>query len=696
MKPKFFIFFLLSLLSISSYAQKADIEILRKHLTDDALIHQGYRPRIEVYIKSDYGKTGDYLESMNSNGGWNDVDYTDRDNNWAPLAHLDRLMVMTYNFRKDTSQWFQNKTLLKGIEKAIQYWYQVNPECDNWYKNRIAKQFYFNVIALLLDGRIDASLEKKMINDLTETPTMTGSNRTLLATSTFYRGVLENNPEMIQQGVSGVTDQIKITTKEGVQPDYSFHQHGHFLYNGSYGLNYLRESAWMATIVNGTQFAFPEKDIKILRDYYLNGTRWMIRGGLIDYNVRGRQVGRGDAMKLYGDVLVPILDRMITANPEYANVYQTSQNRIIKQLPQIKYGHKHFWRSDYTIHHRQAYSTSLKMCSERTIGIETNMNTENKLGYWLPYGLTYIYRRGNEYEGIFPAWDWARLPGVTCPHIEIEGTTKGPDKTQHTSFVGGVSDGKYGVSAMDFSKNQTTAKKAWFWFDDEWVALGAGITSTHDSTIVTGINQVLQNGPVTVDGQLFAQGKRTLNHPKWILQDSVGYVFPVDETIQLKAEVQKGNMQRIYGLGKDTVYAPEVFSLWIDHGIKPKNATYEYIVVPATGETTLTEYAEHIPVTILSNTSQLQAVSNTKTGCTGIAFYKAGKCTVNANLSIKVNKPVLLLYDARNQQISVSDPTTKLTNAMITVAAKNKKNQRFTVDFPTEGFAGKSVILNLN
>ena len=53
------------------------------------------------------------------------------------------------------------------------------------------------------------------------------------------------------------------------------------------------------------------------------------------------------------------------------------------------------------------------MCSERTVGIETNVNSENKLGYWLPYGLTYIYRHGYEYDGIFPVWDWAILPGVT-------------------------------------------------------------------------------------------------------------------------------------------------------------------------------------------------------------------------------------------------------------------------------------------
>ena len=137
-------------------------------------------------------------------------------------------------------------------------------------------------------------------------------------------------------------------------------------------------------------------------------------------------------------------------------------------------GNKHFWRSDYTVHHRPTYFISLKLCSERTVGVETDVNSENLLGYFLPYGLTYIYRRGDEYEDIFPVWNWARLPGVTSPDdIPV---IKGKF-TQEVAFVGGVSDGKYGLSAMEMDVRETTGKKSWFWFDKELVALGAGITN---------------------------------------------------------------------------------------------------------------------------------------------------------------------------------------------------------------------------
>lgn len=664
MKPISMFLFFAFLISFSSHSQITDIQKLRENLLHDALVNQGYKPRVERYITSDYSKTENYLTTLNSEGGWGDIEYNDRDNNWHPLNHLGRLLVMAYNYRKDTSQWYQNPELLAGLERAIGYWYTINPECDNWYKNKIAKQFYFNIIALLLEGEIDPSLHLKMVNDLTENPTMTGSNRTLLAISTFYKGVLENDSNKIKLGVSGVTDQIAVTTKEGVQPDYSFHQHGKFIYNGSYGFNYLRESIWLATIVHGTQFAFPDYFIKVLRDYYLEGTRWMIRGGLIDYNVRGRQVGRGDAMKLYGDLLIPILKHMIIADPDFTDEYQTSFELIKKQQPQNTIGHKHFWRSDYTIHHRPKYSTSLKMCSKRTVGIELNMNTENKLGYWLPYGLTYIYRRGNEYDGIFPVWDWARLPGVTNPYVEIEEKRKGVAYTQQTEFVGGVSNGQFGVSAMDFSKNNTRAKKAWFWFDDEWVALGAGIESLHKEPVVTGINQCIQTGNVLVDGKNITD-RKTINNPGWILHDSIGYVFPVKSKIELNSGVQSGNIRRIYGLGEDSIYSQQVFSLWFNHGKQSRNERYEYIVIPGIGEKSLEEYAKKPNVRTIVNTNEIQAVQHKQLGITGIAFHKSGEIQIDNDLVFGVTQPLIVLLDTKKNEITVCEPTSKYTSVQV-------------------------------
>nr|WKN38904.1 polysaccharide lyase family 8 super-sandwich domain-containing protein [Tunicatimonas sp. TK19036] len=670
------------------YGQENDIQIIKSRLIDDAVNQLGFTSRTERYHISDFSKAEEYLRQMKPNGSWADVNYQDKDNDWSPLTHLDRLVVMAINYVKDTSALYQDGTLLEGLERGLTYWYQINPICDNWYKNVIGKQFYFNILGLLLQDKIDNILHTKIVNDLTEAPSMTGSNRTLVAISTLFRGVLEDNTERVQSGVNGVTDQVVITDDEGIQRDYSFHQHGHFIYNGNYGSDYLRESLWLGAMVHGTRFAYTPEQIQILRNYYLKGSRWMLRGGLMDYNVRGRQVGRLEGFQLRGHKLLQQLDHFMIVDPEYRAIYQASKQAVEQENPQDISGNKHFWRSDYTVHHRDGYFTSVKMCSNRTTGIELDMNSENKLGYWLPYGLTYLYRRGDEYLGVFPVWDWARLPGVTSPHVEI--VRKGAF-TQSAEFVGGVSDSTYGISAMDYSQEKTQAKKAWFWFDDEWVALGAGITSSHQAAIVTGVNQTLMKSDVVVDGVPFEEGSKTLTNPHWVWHDSVGYVFPGSESVRIKAEPQSGNLQRIYGLGKDTVYTEDVFSLWFDHGKKPRSDAYEYIVVPATDTAALSAYQENPPVTILSNSAEVQAVSHQKLQLTGMAFYQAGELMISDELTVIAADPVLIMVDLNKEVITVSDPTTRLQKTHIILTKTDGQRQRIPVEFPTGDYAGSSV-----
>lgn len=667
------------------------IEMLRIKLIDDALEKRGFIPQVAHYIEPDFAQAGAYLKQMTANGSWSDVDYADQDNEWNPLLALNRILVMTYAFSHPNDPLYQNTELLDGIVQALRYWYTVNPHCRNWYKNDIAKQFYFNVIGLLLQEAIDEDLLTKITNDLTTEPIMTGSNRTLRSISVIYRGVIEKDADRIRRGVAGVLEQVQITTKEGVQPDYSFHQHGPFIYNGSYGHHFLRETIWLASVVAGTDFALADDQIEILRNYFMEGTRWMLRNGLFDYNVRGRQVGRSSGFGLAAEKIVPQLDRFILADPQNEALYEEVKDRILNKEPQIADGHRHFWRSDYTACHRPGYFTSLKMCSERTVGMEMDVNSENLYGYYLPYGLTYLYRRGDEYEDIFPVWDWARLPGVTSPHEEIK--IKGKS-TQETSFVGGVSDGRHGVSAMDLNVQNTQAKKAWFWFDRKWVALGAGIQSTYEAPIVTGINQTHLRGEIVVDGKVFHGGQQSLTGPSWVWHDSVAYFFPDEQNVMIKAEEQLGNLQKIFGLGADTTYRTKVFSLWFEHGHKPENKSYAYIVAPAAGLHDPLLATGDTSIHILMNTTEIQAVAHSDLALTGIAFHKAGECTLLENITVQVDRPCLVMIDGKKNELTVSDPTTSLKTITVTMRKEPGSAIVKKIALPDGGMAGKSVTVS--
>lgn len=676
----------------NGYADATEIENLRKRVINDVLFEKGFLPRVSRYINPNFDKAEEYLIQINPNGSWESVDYLDTDNDWAPLQALDKILILTYVYSHPDNHLYRNKKLLAGITRALDYWYQVSPRCVNWYKNEIAKQMYLGVIAILLQDHIENNLLQKMIEDQTKAPRMTGSNRTLLSISVFYRGLLEKSAERIAAGVEGVMAQVEVSEKEGVQIDYSFHQHGAYLYNGSYGSNFLRETIWLAAMVEGSQFAFSEKRIKVLRDYYFEGTRWMIRGQLMDYNIRGRQVGRPEGGDLRGGVLIPQLNYFATADPINSELYQQSRELVIRGKPQQIEGNRHYWRSDYMVHHRPDYFASLRMCSDRTIGVETHVNFENLLGRNIPYGMTYIYRRGDEYKDIFTVWDWAKLPGVTCSY---EVPSKKGKYTQQVNFVGGVSDGKYGVSTMQLDLRETHAKKSWFWFDNEWVALGADIKSSNSNSIVTGINQTNLNGRVFVDGKEYSNKDKLDKQPSWVWHDSIAYVFPnTSKNIHLEAKSKSGSMNRIFGLASDSVINKNVFSLWFDHGVKPENESYEYIVVPGITSEDAKKYNNNIPVKILSNSTSVQAVHSETTGITGIAFHEPGTFRFNEKLSIESSEAGLVLIDHNTMKISLSDPTAKLR--IIELKLKSQKNvvKKVRVEFPQGLNSGKSVTLD--
>ena len=692
---RFLVFLLLLIVSQQGVqAQDIEIELLRSRLIEDALVNKGFVPRVGHYITPDFDAASKYLEEQSFDGSWSSVDYLDTDNSWDPLSALDKILVMSVAYNQSSDPLYHDEKLLKGIERALTYWYQVDPTCVNWYKNDIAKQMYLGPIAILMQDQIRDDLLYQMIEDQTPAPRMTGSNRTLVSTSVFYRGVLEKSPSRIKSGISGVMDPVQISEEEGIQVDYSFHQHGAFLYNGSYGSNFLRETAWIASMVEGTSYAFSEEHIRILRDYFLQGTRWMIWKGLFDYNARGRQVGRPSGFAPNAHLQIPILKYLMAADPAYKDDYLEVQERIKDTQPQAVRGLKHFWRSDYTVSYRPDFYTTLRMCSERTIGMETDVNYENLLGRYLPYGLTYIYRRGDEYEDVFPVWNWARLPGVTSP--DTVPVAKGK-YTQQTKFVGGATDGKFGISAMDLQLNTTKGKKSWFWFEEGFVALGAGIQSGNEQTLFTGINQSNLRGEVFVDGQPFTLGSYKLESPQWVWHDSTAYFFPESPNdLFIEAKEKSGNLKSIFGLSEDTVYRKDVFSLWFDHGVMPVDVGYAYAVFPGITRDETQGLEKKLPIKVLSNDASLQAVEHVSSERIGLAFHLVTKYPISKKFNLSVSDPCLLLIDKKSRTLTVSDPTTELDEVTITFERSNGKKYSVTVNLPENANAGQSKSVEMN
>ena len=80
---------------------------------------------------------------------------------------------------------------------------------------------------------------------------------------------------------------------------------------------------------------------------------------------------------------------------------------------------------------------------------------------------------------------------------------------------------------------------------------------------------------------------------------------------------------------------------------------------------------------------------------TGIVFHEPMKYA-SSGLTIEVDAPSLILIDEINGTFSISDPTAKLKEINVEIAVGSGKNCSKKVKLPSNGFAGKSVILNLD
>lgn len=606
-------------------------------------------------IEMSYISTTDatsYLASQQTNGSWSDINYSDTTySTWEPMIHLKRLKSMSAAYQESSHAYYQNTTMLTAINNGLDYWYSINPVCSNYWYNDMGKQNELIAIGLLMESELTSTRKDNIIDDMpTDTGLYTGQNKVWISGEIIYGGLLKNSDSIIKNGLGLMQETLELTSNEGIQYDYSFAQHGKMLYSAGYGCEFISSVAKWAYIVRATNYAFSHNSIKAIRGYLLDGCQWMIFYNMFDYSASGRYISR---QNLNSSILVKSCERMAVVDSSKYSDYNALKNNILGYSAPAVSGNRFFPYNDFMTHVRNGYYFSVKMNSRKTLASET-VNDENLKGKWLSCGVNFICTEGDEYDNIMPIWDWAHLPGVTNP-VFVDAADHG----QFSNFVGGVSDGQHGVAVMDMDYADTTAKKAWFFFDDEIVAIGCGINSSRSERIVTNINQCFSDGNVYLDGNStnLSPGDWYLDNIESVYHDNIGYVFFSSISIRLKNQSQSGDWYSINHIYSDDIVSNDVFSLWLNHGTSPSNATYQYIVVPDVTPSEIDSYANDIPVTVISNTTSVQAVRQESDFITGIIFHSAGSVTVHSNLTVETDKPCVVLLDE-----SGSTPVVKVSN----------------------------------
>ena len=635
--------------------------------------------------------------SMRADGSFPTVDYADTNGgNWKTYGHLSQVLTLARAYSSPESDMRGDEHLKGTVLHALDFWLARDFKNSNWWWNQIGVPGRLSECLLLLDGDLSEEQLRKGIAILERSKIgMTGANLVDVAFITVKRGILEKKPDVVAEAVKSITGEIRITMEEGVQPDFSFHQHGALLYNHGYGAVFMSNCSELAVIVEGTGFAFPKEKIDILNGLILDGTRWMIRYSTKDYGATGRGITRRSGNSPSAGYLREVAESMLKLPTGREKDYRDFLKYLDGKNEMPFSGNRHFYRGDIMTHHRPGWYASARMFSNRLLNTDRPHNGEGLKSHHLADGCTYIMQSGMEYHDIFPLWDWQKIPGAT---IEQKPELTGDICRQGTRpFAGGVSDGMYGAAAFDFERDGLTARKSWFYFDSEFVCLGSGIGCSSGNLVVTTVNQCFLRGDVSISGngqlQTLEHGGHKLDGVRFVYHDGIAYIFPGNQPVRLENDVRTGAWLDI-----STQYSPndtvtdDVFTLQIDHGTKPDKAKYAYIVSPGLPAGSVAGYAQSPSVEILSNTPALQAVRHRDLSITGAAFYRPGRLAFGKTV-VEVDKPCLLLLreSGNSTAVTVSNPVNTEMTVLVSMSLAGKKPVHIRFDLPGGMEGGRSV-----
>jgi len=642
-------------------------------------------------------------------GSYTDINYLSKiETAWPPLLHLKRLNYLTLGFVIKNNQYFNNQEVLASIVCGLRYWYAQNPSSNNWFQNDIAVPTAIGEILILFNHnhlQLPVSLQDSLLQRMQQGNVYKsiGANKLDIATHMLYRACITKDKTLMTTALKQAFYPISFTSREGLQYDYSYLQHGPQLQIASYGEVFLKGEYKVASWVQGTSYELSADKLKILNSYLINSYLKTIRGRYIDFNTEGRGISRNDILDKKSITEASVNNSLLglakKSGPENTDLINEAQDRInqiqassFKILP----SHTHFWKADYTLHTRQAYSFNVRTVSKRTVRTEVG-NEENLLGKFLPDGSTNIQRSGAEYFNIMPIWEWDKIPGITSRDYQIDQPfTIEWGERGVGSFTGGVSDSLYGASVYDFNYNEVTAKKAWFFFDKQVVCLGAGINSFASQNIVTTVNQSWLKGKVLAyaDEKIIrVKSKKSISKPIWIWHDSIGYYFPDSAQLQITNQKQKGSRAKINASRSKSAIAGKVFKMWFNHGVDPVDATYAYIVRPGISQQEMKSNKQQ-EIKILSNSKTMQAVKNETLNILQVVFYEAG-VLIDENVTITVDQPCIVLVKnvaTKNPEIHLADPTQKLKELNIAISTKMMKTEdKRLLVLPKDNFAGSTM-----
>ncbi|TZF83229.1 chondroitin AC lyase [Pedobacter sp. BS3] len=617
-----------------------------------------------------------WIATLNPAGQWPDIDYKDKEPaGWKPSQHLLRIREIALVWANPQSPDYHNGHLLNKITIALDHWLAKRYQSSNWWHNEIGIPRLMRDILILVRGNLDAERMKQALEVMAQLRVhddYLGGNLVWCADLGLHYGALTGDEKLINHCRELIIREIKITTGEGIQPDYSFHQHGKRLQMYQYGKAYLWESLRVAWQLRETPLAFPAEKVTILTDMVLKGWQWMARGIYTVPGTMDRSASRKGELKSAD--LRPLLPFIIALQPAKANELKTME--AIQNGKGALNGFRYYPYSDFAAFHRPGFSFFLKTISDRTLVTES-INHENLKGKLLNSGDAYLIRNGKEYTDLLPVWDWTALPGVT--------TFKDAYQVNRLPFVGSVSDKTDGCSAMDYQlkdktgKQVLSARKFWACYQDAVVCLIADIKAGNiPGNIYTALDQCRWQGDVTVNkvGNVLDTGVHQLEHVTWIQHAGFAYIPLQPASFELRLQEVSGSWTTINASETTEPVAGKMFTPVMLHHPE-QNSAAGYVLARCETPRQAKKLAGKPSWKILQNDKNCQAVQF-KDGAMMAVFYTPAKLQTGKQQSIQADQPCLVLL--KNGKLYASDPSHKGLQANFIL-----NNKTVSMTLPADG-----------
>ncbi len=664
-------------------------------------------------------------DTIGDNGRWPDIDYKDVSRTgFEHGRHLHYVVELSRAYKKTKSPFAGDTQLKQTIDLALNHWLDRDYICDNWWWNQIGVPRSLVEVLLIMDEDLTDEQKSKAASiagraHLNASGARPSGDRIKIAGILAKHLLFKRDATRFDNVIEVIEGEVKFATGRGMQHDYSFHHRRDGVNNTlSYGLGYAATFAEWAAYVADTRYAFSREKQQHLIDYYLDGIcRMMVHGRFPDPGAKNRSISRKGALHPRGTTTI---ERLLRTSG-YRNEELSRIARIRKGREEAPLSHStFFWHSEYYAHQRPRYFASVRMFSSRNHNMEQPYNSEGLMNHHMGDGANYISRTGDEYLDVAPVYDWQKIPGTTVVQKPGLPPAREIQKRGVTDFVGAVTDGRCGAAAFDFESphDPLKARKAWFFFDDEYVCLGAGVTSSSEHPVVTTINQCLLRGEVVVnhDGRhdILDHAEHEIKNVRWVCHDGVAYVFPGPVTLNLFNQTASGSWYRINRQSdspRETIRR-NMFKLWLDHGLQPQNADYEYTVIPSATKQTLEAWSSRDEIRVISNTADIQAVGHEGLHVYQMVFYRPGSIQLTEELQLTTFSPGMIMIEAEGanvEAVTVSDPARKQDSLHLAITARirttgrmcettgdrDAEATRIIIDLPQGVYAGQSVTVDL-